>query len=145
YLFLNSFLQGRAGPKDTGWLHADAVHYYTGWPRQTFVSTLSGDAGVHLDAADRLLLGGDTGLRGFDARRFDGTRRVLLNVEDRVHTNRLFLRLLQLGGAVFLDVGNAWGGVRTERICTRDTAGKKTCQFVTEDNEFGNLKADVGI
>jgi outer membrane translocation and assembly module TamA len=35
---------------------------------------------------------------------------VVLNVEDRVYTDWYPLRLFRVGGAVFYDLGRAWGG-----------------------------------
>ena len=124
---------------------------------------------VNQSATNLFLLGGDSGLRGYEVRRFDGTNRFLINIEDRLHFEREYYRLLRLGLAVFLDVGDAWGGTRTEeqRFCEFDVpngsqrprgfphnaaprgtfAETVTCstRAVNVDNKFGNLKADVGF
>ncbi len=62
-------------------------------------------------AADRqLLLGGDTGLRGYPNRFQSGDRSFLLTLEERYYSNIYPGRLFRLGGAVFVDVGRAWHG-----------------------------------
>jgi outer membrane protein assembly factor BamA len=60
---------------------------------------------------DQLVLGGDNGLRGYPLRYQSGARRVLFTAEQRVYTDVYLWRLFRLGGAAFLDVGRAWGGV----------------------------------
>jgi hemolysin activation/secretion protein len=57
-----------------------------------------------------LLLGGDNGLRGYPLRYQSGVRRALFTVEERAYTDVFVYRLVRLGGAVFADVGRAWGG-----------------------------------
>src|ERR1700704_2679209 len=73
----------------------------------TFVS-LAGD--VLKNPTAQLGLGGDTGLRGYPRSYQTGDRRVLLNVEERVYTDWYPFRLFRVGGAVFYDLGRAWGG-----------------------------------
>lgn len=150
YLLGNASIKGRTGDRDSGTGHVDLTHYYTAWPRQTFVFKISGDRIVNQSSTNLLLLGGETGLRGYKVRRFDGPNRFLVNLEDRVHFEREYFKLLRLGLAFFLDVGNAWGGERSEeqRVCDFDPmTGKKSCEqrIVNVDNNFGNLKADVGF
>ena len=73
-------------------------------------------AGAFLDAvrnpgpADQLLLGGDNGLRGYPLRYQSGNQRALFTVEERFYTDWYPFRLIRVGGAVFFDVGRAWGG-----------------------------------
>ncbi|MGE5616742.1 MAG: hypothetical protein ACM3X5_07480 [Bacillota bacterium] len=62
-------------------------------------------------APDQLQIGGDTGLRGYPLRYQEGERRALLSLEERAYTDWYPFRLLRVGGAVFYDVGRAWGGV----------------------------------
>src|SRR5256885_12903468 len=73
----------------------------------TFVS-LSGDTVKDPNLAAQLVLGGDTGLRGYPRNYQTGDRRVLLNVERRVYTDWYPFRLIRVGGAVFYDWGRAW-------------------------------------
>jgi hypothetical protein len=58
--------------------------------------------------ADELLLGGDSGLRGYPLRYQRGTHRQLFTVEERYYTDWYPLRLFRVGFAVYYDVGRAW-------------------------------------
>jgi|GEM_PF-266450 len=145
YLFGNAQIKGRAGGKEQGAGHFDFTHYYTGLPIQTFLIKVSADRLVNGAATDRFLLGGETGLRGFSARRFEGDNRFLVNFEDRIHFEREYFKILRLGLAGFLDVGNAWGGTRTEDTCIREFDGTRVCGPMDFPIKFGNLKADVGV
>jgi hemolysin activation/secretion protein len=75
----------------------------------TFIS-LAGDTLSDANPASQLALGGDTGLRGYPRSYQTGDHRVLLNVERRVYTDWYPFRLFRVGGAVFYDLGRAWGG-----------------------------------
>lgn len=75
--------------------------------RHTFASSLSADYGEDLDKDREFLLGSDNGLRGYDARTFTGDKRLILNLEDRVHLYDDVFQLLSVGSAVFLDVGGS--------------------------------------
>ena len=75
----------------------------------TFVS-LSGGVVKDPNLANQLVLGGDTGLRGYPRNYQTGERLVLLNVEERVYTDWYPFRLFRVGGAVFYDWGRAWDG-----------------------------------
>ncbi|MCI0567418.1 MAG: hypothetical protein L0Z52_04390 [Acidobacteria bacterium] len=79
-------------------------------PRQTFYGRLGFDVGINLDEQNQLLLGGDTGLRGYPTRQFDGDHRLLLTLEHRFFSNIELFRLVRLGFAGFADVGDAWYG-----------------------------------
>lgn len=71
---------------------------------------LAADATTFSDATQYLSLGGDTGLRGYPAGYRLGDRRVLFTIEQRLYTDWYPFRLIRVGGAVFYDVGRAWGG-----------------------------------
>jgi hypothetical protein len=73
-----------------------------------FVATLSAQAAHDLDAEDQLLLGGDTGLRGYPLRFQAGDRRLLLTLEQRFYSRREIFHLINVGAAVFVDAGRAW-------------------------------------
>jgi hypothetical protein len=79
-----------------------------------------------LDPEKQLLLGGDSGLRGYPLRFQSGDRRVLLTLEQRFFTDLELFKIANLGAAVFFDIGRAW--------------------FVGSEaeNQFGILK-DVGF
>jgi outer membrane protein assembly factor BamA len=65
--------------------------------------------GRHLFRDMPLELGGDNGLRGYDANFQAGDRLRLLNVEQRIFGRREWFSLFYLGAAVFYDEGRAWG------------------------------------
>jgi len=75
----------------------------------TFVS-LSGSLVKDPNLANQLVLGGDTGLRGYPRNYQTGERLALLNVEQRVYTDWYPFHLFRVGGAVFYDWGRAWDG-----------------------------------
>jgi outer membrane protein assembly factor BamA len=70
---------------------------------------LSADATEFSDATQYLSLGGDAGLRGYPSNYQLGSRRVLLTAEQRMYSDLYILRLIRIGGAIFYDVGRAWG------------------------------------
>lgn len=75
---------------------------------QLFVASLGYDFSHQLDAESQLLLGGDTGLRGYPQRYLEGDRRLLLTLEQRFYSDRELFHLLHVGAAVFFDAGSAW-------------------------------------
>jgi len=75
----------------------------------TFFS-LTGDVLRDATSSTQLVLGGDTGLRGYPRNYQSGDQRVVFNAERRVYTDWYPLRLFRVGGAVFYDFGRAWGG-----------------------------------
>ncbi len=62
-----------------------------------------------LDADAQVLLGGDTGLRGYPLRFQTGTGSGLVTVEERFYSGWYPFRLVHVGGAVFTDAGRTWG------------------------------------
>ena len=73
-------------------------------------SLLSVKRGISLDPDHELLLGGDNGLRGYPRQYQAGDRSVLFTLEGRYYTALYPFRLFRIGGAVFYDMGRAWGG-----------------------------------
>jgi outer membrane translocation and assembly module TamA len=65
------------------------------------------------DTPNALQLGGDSGLRGYPLRYQSGERRALFTLEARYYTDWYPFRLFRVGGAVFYDLGRAWGGDNT--------------------------------
>ncbi len=76
--------------------------------RQAFYAAAAFDFAHALDADQQILLGGDTGLRGYPLRYQEGDRRFLLNLEQRWYGEREFLKVVRFGAAAFVDVGKAW-------------------------------------
>lgn len=74
-----------------------------------FFAGLKGTVGKNLDPDNQLLLGGDSGLRGYPLRYQGGNAKALFTVEQRVFTDWYPFRLFRIGGAVFFDAGRTWG------------------------------------
>jgi hemolysin activation/secretion protein len=62
-----------------------------------------------LDLDQQILLGGDSGLRGFPLRYQSGTSRALFRLEDRFFTDWYPFKLVRVGYAAFIDAGRTWG------------------------------------
>lgn len=89
------------------WTDAFVHHYYRGLPRQTLALNVRWLGGWRADPPFQLLLGGDLGLRGYPAYEFEGTRRMLVNLEDRIFTPWK-IATFGFGFVVFADAGYAW-------------------------------------
>ena len=107
----------------------------------TFVS-LSGSV-AKLDPknlANQLVLGGDTGLRGYPRNYQTGDRLVLLNVEERVYTDWYPFRLIRVGGAAFFDSGRAWDGPGESLSSARWLSNVGFgLRFLSTRSSFGNV------
>lgn len=90
-------------------LSGSARYYHRQSARRLFYAGLSVDTGEKLDADRELMLGGDTGLRGYPLRYQGGQGRWLLTLEQRAFTNWYPFRLVHVGAAAFVDVGGIWG------------------------------------
>ncbi|MBI3042515.1 MAG: hypothetical protein HYY78_06785 [Betaproteobacteria bacterium] len=88
-----------------------AKYYHPQGRHRLFFASISADTVANGNAADQLLLGGDSGLRGYPLRYQTGTHRALLSLEQRAYSDWYPFRLFRVGGAVFFDYGRAWGGV----------------------------------
>jgi outer membrane protein assembly factor BamA len=102
------FLQGGVGSQ---LLSAGAQYYRPQTRYRLFYASAEASWIGRPGPTDQLLLGGDSGLRGYPLRYQSGTRRVLFTAEQRFYTDVYLWRLFRLGGAAFVDVGRAWGGV----------------------------------
>ena len=91
-------------------LGATARYYHRHGRRVVYYASLAGDVVRDPDVPGPLLIGGDTGLRGYPLRYQAGERRALMTLEARGYTDWYPLRLIRVGGAVFYDVGRAWKG-----------------------------------
>lgn len=95
--------------------------------RHTFASQFYFDFGERLDRDRQLLLGGDNALRGYDANTFEGDKRIVLNLEERVHIADDIFQLVSLGSAFFIDIGGA----------TRDSVASLVTDDLYGDAGFG--------
>ncbi len=89
-------------------LGAALRYYWRDFGEQLFYATLEGDLARKLDAENQMVLGGDSGLRGYPLRYQDGDRRLLLTLEQRIFTKWYPMKLVHVGGAVFFDLGQTW-------------------------------------
>jgi outer membrane protein assembly factor BamA len=110
-LLLAGNLSGRLeqGTLRNGLLNGSAKYYLVESPRTLFYSALQGAAGHNLDLDQQILLGGDTGLRGYPLRYQAPTGSALVTLEQRYFTDWYPFRLWRVGGAVFFDAGRTWG------------------------------------
>ena len=83
-------------------------YYHRDFGEQLFFAALEVAVANRLDAERQLLIGGDSGLRGYPLRYQSGDRRVLLTLEQRVFSSWYPFRLVRVGGAAFFDLGRAW-------------------------------------
>lgn len=77
--------------------------------RRLLYAALGFDASHRLDADRQILIGGDSGLRGYPLRYQGGEGRWLFTLEQRAFSNWYPFRLVNVGAAAFVDVGGAWG------------------------------------
>ena len=116
-----------------------AIRYYVEQSKNwLFFTTLYGTKGWRLDVDDQILLGGDSGLRGYPLRYQDGTGRALWTVEQRYFTDWYPFRLFRVGGAIFFDAGRTWG---TAPLALPNYGTLKDAGF---GGRFGNARSGLG-
>jgi hypothetical protein len=76
--------------------------------RFSFAGDARGVFTKRLYADHQLLLGGDSGMRGYPSRYQAGDRSFVVSLEERYFTNVYLWRLIRVGYALFVDVGRAW-------------------------------------
>ncbi len=83
--------------------------YYNYFPlRQTVALHFQAEMIANPQPNSQLLLGGDTGLRGYQLNQFSGNKLLLANAEHRLFWVEDIGRVLSLGSAVFFDAGGMW-------------------------------------
>jgi outer membrane protein assembly factor BamA len=102
-----------------------------------FYTSLGADLAHRLDGEDQLLLGGDSGLRGYPLRYQAGDRRVLFTVEQRFFSDRELFHLIHPGAAIFFDAGRAWFVDAPIDPLERF--------FQTSQNAYGKMLRDIGF
>jgi outer membrane protein assembly factor BamA len=121
-----------------GLLDAEARYYFRQSPQRLFFMNLSAEAGSNLDQDQQVLLGGDSGLRGYPLRYQAGEGRWLFTAEQRFFTNWYPFQLFNVGGAVFYDMGSTWG---------RDPLGAPSQGLLRDVGfglRFGNSRSALG-
>lgn len=110
-LFGSASLTGRLddGVANNVRLNAAARYFAPLTHHQVFYASLAATTTRRLDLDQQLLLGGDTGLRGYPIRFQGGTSSALLTLEHRLYTDWFPFRLVTVGAAVFFDAGRTWG------------------------------------
>jgi hypothetical protein len=115
--------------------------------RHTFASQFYIDFGEKLDKDRQLLLGADTGLRGYEINTFAGDKRAVLNLEERSHIADDIFQLVSLGTAVFVDVGgaasNSLGDLLTSDLYGDVGAGLRFC--FPRASGGGIVRIDVAV
>jgi hypothetical protein len=109
--------------------------------RALLFSSLSGGAIKDPTSSSQLLLGGDTGLRGYPRNYQSGDRFALFSIEQRVYTDWYPFRLFRVGGAAFYDLGRAWGGPDPRTV---NSVGPQPTSFSQSTARTGWLN-DVGF
>ena len=111
-LLVSTYLSGQYGDGrgQREALGGSLRYYVPNGKRALFYAAASGNLVRKPQTADLLLLGGDNGLRGYPLRYQSGEHRALFTVEERIYTDWYPFRLFRVGGAVFYDIGRAWGG-----------------------------------
>ena len=110
-LVLGGNLNGRyaEGEAQNALLSLGARYHRRLTEQQLLYVSLTGATGHNLDLDNQLLLGGDTGLRGYPLRYQGGDSKVLLTLEHRLFTKWYPFQLFNVGGAIFFDAGRTWG------------------------------------
>jgi hypothetical protein len=110
-LLASAFADGRwqKGNNANSLLGAELRFYHQYSDKSLFFTTLSAAVSHDLDVDNPLEIGGDNGLRGFPLRYQSGNARALLQIEQRYFTDWYPWKLFRVGGAIFADVGRAWG------------------------------------
>ncbi|MCC6563220.1 MAG: hypothetical protein IT478_17845, partial [Xanthomonadales bacterium] len=119
-------------------LSGGARYYWRANDRSVLFVGLAVDHGQALDSDHELLLGGDSGLRGYPLRYQTGTSRALATIEARYFTDWYPFRLARVGAAVFADVGRTWGP------SALDVPELGTLRDVGIGLRFGNTRSALG-
>lgn len=85
------------------------MRYFRGQTKhRSFVASFSGIYSKNLNTNEQVVLGGETGLRGYDRKFLTGDRMVLLSLEERMYSDFHLFNLVRFGWAIFVDAGKAW-------------------------------------
>jgi len=109
-LLIRGNLSGRFDGGDSENLFGEVAArlYWRSFKRSLFFADVSVAGARNLDGENQLLLGGDSGLRGYPLRYQEGDRRFLITLEQRFYTSLHLFHVFRVGAAVFLDVGRTW-------------------------------------
>lgn len=109
-------------------------------PRRSFYTSLSTDRAINPDADQQVLIGGDSGLRGYPLRYQSGKGRWLFTTEQRWFTDTTLWQIFKVGGAVFYDMGRAW----EQDTRTQTPQAQGLLRDVGVGLRLGNTRASIG-
>lgn len=92
------------------------------YPR-TLVARATAVTGWRLDRDTQFFADGITGLRGYRMHTFEGSRAVIVNVEERFYLGREILQVASPGIVAFADFGNAFNGGLSEALRVKSDVG----------------------
>ncbi len=106
------FSGGGRSEWDDIFAEADAFAYWQprSHPNHTILLRLSGAGGWSLTTPFQLTLGGRTGVRGFRDEDHPGSRRLIMNLEDRIYLRWPAPELMDFGLTLFMDLGHMRAG-----------------------------------
>ena len=113
--------------------------------RHALVGKVEYRHGHNLDPEVQLLLGAETGLRGYPVRQFAGNRSLLLSAEERWFVADDVGQLLSLGAAAFVDSGFVWP--EAEAVDLGDLKTGVGVSLLVGSNRLssrGGVRIDVG-
>ncbi len=114
--------------------------------RHALVGRVTYRHGYNLDPEVQLLLGTETGLRGYPVRQFAGSRSLLLSAEERWFVADDVGQLLSLGLAAFVDSGFAWPeGHDVDLADLRTAIGASLLIGSHRLSTRGGVRLDVGF
>lgn len=90
---------------------------------RALVGRVAVTSGWRVDRDVQFFADGLTGLRGYRAHSFSGTRAIVINLEERIHLGREILQLASPGLVAFIDAGNATDGGLTDLMRLKADAG----------------------
>ncbi len=92
------------------------------YPR-TFVGRVNFSSGWRLDPEVQFFADGLTGLRGYRAYSFEGSRAIVINVEERLYLGHEIFQLASPGVVAFADAGNATNGGISQLFALKTDVG----------------------
>ncbi len=88
---------------------ADVHYYLRNFGNKLFMVGASATTTGGLDLDRQILVGGDSGVRGYPLRYQSGTKRAVVTLEERFFTDWYPWHLVRIGYAAFFDAGRTWG------------------------------------
>ncbi|OGS47100.1 MAG: hypothetical protein A2539_08375 [Elusimicrobia bacterium RIFOXYD2_FULL_34_15] len=117
--------QFRQNMDNTGKQAISSQYYHRIARQNTLVVDMEFTKLINPDNDKELLLGGESGLRGYSVREFSGNKKFFFSIEDRLFLKDDVWKLFSVGGALFFDSGMVW---------RKD-----------ESVDLNEIKSDVGI